>query len=1017
MSRDIPTTTHDHSVHRVFSVDDDPNEVENDVRYLEGLHDGLKYALHGNKSSSKSFSPSTNHIDSNFVSGSDISLPGNSSKPKININLQNDNSMITNTSNNEHERFIIHHPITDSGHDLLIEELGPHGVSGDIRDINIDNNDGNENDDDNNNNNEEVDDDDDDFVDRHSRASSMESLTLKERQDAINKTHPFGIRIWKPALYKKQRSVQRAADEDIHETKFKTITLGVHITNIIWSITCGIILCIICYIAAFFVMIIGFGTKSTRAYAGVFCKLGNYLLWPFGKVVYLNPDEHYLQEDKDEGISVQQFYGWVTSYSNKLFFHKNQSMESNHLNPSGNSISNNNNDQNIQPVNSLSYPSYGSIQTYINSQNQSSGRTGSNMDQNTGSVHHNPLGQGSFATDNQNMVDSTNFSSNPNQRRYFGRGEWTLGRILFYALFHLVFEPITLIICLFTWLFVFTIPMSSILWNLLYHCRKHPLALGFKYIKTSSDQTRPMIMKSNNHLPTVRTLRNELNSHLTGGASATRYSSQQHQGNEDDYDNRNILLCTFRCAGWHYYKYTVDGTNIIVVNLISLVFFTIFDFYFMKESWNLNFWFTNESSIFILCLASIIPLAFYIGQAVASISAQTSMGVGAVINAFFSTIVEIFLYCVALKGHKGQLVEGSMIGSILGAVLLLPGLSMCGGALNRKTQRYNPASAGVSSALLIFSMIVMFVPTMLYEIYGSYTVICRDKNGNTLSEDSISMKTITMAVTLSQCYFTRPPLKYNKMFRNVIQPMSVSCAIILFLAYAIGLWFTLRTHAKMIWQSPISDPPKEQHLEETLPLTSTQSNIKSKSAIDNNEQGGHEAPNWSRSKSTWILLIATLLYAIIAEILVACVDAVLKDFPGLDPKFLGLTIFALVPNTTEFLNAISFAMHGNVALSMEIGSAYALQVCLLQIPALVLYSIMYTWNIDQASINIREQMFPLVFPKWDLIGSMASVFMFTYLYAEGKSNYFKGSMLILLYVIIVFGFWFQGVIEEFRTYE
>ena len=31
-------------------------------------------------------------------------------------------------------------------------------------------------------------------------------------------------------------------------------------------------------------------------------------------------------------------------------------------------------------------------------------------------------------------------------------------------------------------------------------------------------------------------------------------------------------------------------------------------------------------------------------------------------------------------------------------------------------------------------------------------------------------------------------------------------------------------------------------------------------------------------------------------------------------------------------------MNGNIALSMEIGSAYALQVCLLQIPALVLYS-------------------------------------------------------------------------------
>lgn len=101
--------------------------------------------------------------------------------------------------------------------------------------------------------------------------------------------------------------------------------------------------------------------------------------------------------------------------------------------------------------------------------------------------------------------------------------------------------------------------------------------------------------------------------------------------------------------------------------------------------------------------------------------------------------------------------------------------------------------------------------------------------------------------------------------------------------------------------------------------------------------GGHDAPNWGRTKSAVILLTATLAYAIIAEILVNTVDAVLENV-DIDEKFLGITLFALVPNTTEFLNAISFAMNGNIALSMEIGSAYALQVCLLQIPCLVLFS-------------------------------------------------------------------------------
>ena len=49
------------------------------------------------------------------------------------------------------------------------------------------------------------------------------------------------------------------------------------------------------------------------------------------------------------------------------------------------------------------------------------------------------------------------------------------------------------------------------------------------------------------------------------------------------------------------------------------------------------------------------------------------------------------------------------------------------------------------------------------------------------------------------------------------------------------------------------------------------------------------------------------------ELLVDVVDVVLEG-SGIDEKFLGITLFALVPNTTEFMNAISFALNGNIAL-------------------------------------------------------------------------------------------------------
>ena len=105
--------------------------------------------------------------------------------------------------------------------------------------------------------------------------------------------------------------------------------------------------------------------------------------------------------------------------------------------------------------------------------------------------------------------------------------------------------------------------------------------------------------------------------------------------------------------------------------------------------------------------------------------------------------------------------------------------------------------------------------------------------------------------------------------------------------------------------------------------------------------GGHDAPNWSRMKSTLILLGATILYAIIAgvslsnivdvEILVDTVDSVL-DSGSIDEKFLGFTLFALVPNAAEFLNAILFALNGNIALR-----------CLLSL----LSALMIVWRLGQ----------------------------------------------------------------------
>lgn len=910
----------------VFSVDDDENEIEADINreYLEGFNDAMKQKAkrHLSRSAQQSISDKGGEILAPKPSNSALrDVPENAE-----ISSRNNSVQSKKTEQHELEREIRSSLALASADLKALDQLDHGSVKSSDRKPPSENRSHEESPDEHDDQNDEHDD-----GDSHS-ISSLESFTLRERQDAINTTHPFGIRIWKPALYKKNRSIDTEAEDDIHSTPtpFRKIPFGVLVSNMIWIITFGLLLLAICCLGSLMVylpsLVIPRKKKLSTRYAKAMYHLGLYFFVPFGKLVSLKIDENYAEEDQGEGTTLTEYQQWRSADTSRLFYASRPRRLSTRVTDEGSPLMEHRNDS-------------GNHQA-LNNNNQAKGTSG--------------------------------ITEDDIKSRFFGRGEWNIGRLVFYLYFYLTVQPLLLVISFFCWLGVFFIPMAKVTYIMSSHMRRHPLDISIE-------------MESSYHV-----------------------RRQRNPGM-----NESILICTYRSFGFHYYKYTVDGTNIFFINLIFMVLFVIFDFFVLKKSLNWQGFITDSSMIFIMGLCSVIPLAYFIGQAVASISAQTSMGVGAVINAFFSTIVEVFLYCVALNQEKGRLVGGSMIGSILAGVLLLPGLSMCGGAWKRKTQRYNPRSAGVSSTMLLYAITVMFAPTLLYQIYGEYELECKP------CKDGVYQPKLMESSSCQRCHFLQPALNVDKLYLTYLRPFSVIVAFSLFIAYVIGLWFTLRTHAAMIWSTPTtSEKPKEQTAHPAPSIQSAETDAvhqnlvrsptnENASVAKEEGSGGHDAPNWSRVKSTVILLGATVLYAIIAEILVDTVDVVLDKFP-INPKFLGLTIFALVPNTTEFVNAISFAINGNVALSMEIGSAYALQVCLLQIPALVIFSL-YA-NAGKAVSN-PESMFTLIFPRWEIIASTVSVFLFTYIYAEGRSNYFKGSMLILIYLVAICGFYFADKID------
>ena len=68
--------------------------------------------------------------------------------------------------------------------------------------------------------------------------------------------------------------------------------------------------------------------------------------------------------------------------------------------------------------------------------------------------------------------------------------------------------------------------------------------------------------------------------------------------------------------------------------------------------------------------------------------------------------------------------------------------------------------------------------------------------------------------------------------------------------------------------------------------------------VDDNTQ--HPSPGWSIFKSGVILVGCTLLYSMIAEVLIECLDEILIGVPWVTEKTLGMTVLAVVPTVTEF---------------------------------------------------------------------------------------------------------------------
>ena len=143
----------------------------------------------------------------------------------------------------------------------------------------------------------------------------------------------------------------------------------------------------------------------------------------------------------------------------------------------------------------------------------------------------------------------------------------------------------------------------------------------------------------------------------------------------------------------------------------------------------------NLSLAFFCSLIAIMPLAFLMGRATEEIALRTSESVGGLLNATFGNAAEMIIAIFAIIAASNadlatpegiltqstmiNLVQASLIGSILGNLLLIMGLSFVWGGIHHSEQTFSTNASRSNGSLLLLSMLVLIVPSVYsYSVEG-----------------------------------------------------------------------------------------------------------------------------------------------------------------------------------------------------------------------------------------------------------------------------------------------------------
>lgn len=330
----------------------------------------------------------------------------------------------------------------------------------------------------------------------------------------------------------------------------------------------------------------------------------------------------------------------------------------------------------------------------------------------------------------------------------------------------------------------------------------------------------------------------------------------------------------------------------------------------------------SPAVLFFSAALAIIPIARLIVIATEQLANRTGDAVGGLLNATFGNAPELIIALVALKAGHPDMVRAALAGAILANLLLALGTAFLLGGLRHHDQQFNPVAARAYSNMMMLAAMSMIVPSAFSRYFSPIGAMRQE------------------------------------------HMLNIGIAVVLLIAYALYLLFSLKTHPGVF------------------------------TSVDNGDDEHAKKSQWSVAHAVGTLVAASLLAAWMSEILVGAAEGTGKAL-GMTQAFIGMVFLAIIGGAAESGSAVAMARKNKVDLSVGIALGSSIQIALFVAPVLVL-----------ASYFIAPQPLQLSFNRAEIGSLFLGVLMGTMVCGDGQSNWYKGVQLITVYAIIALMFYF-----------